>query len=472
MPFKFDIPKEERPIIKVIGVGGGGSNAVTHMFKQGIVGVDYAICNTDQQALQISQVPNKISLGPELTEGRGAGSKPSIGREACIESLENIKDFLKGTKMVFVTAGMGGGTGTGAAPIIAKAAKELDILTVGIVTIPFSFEGRRRAKQAIEGLDDLRKNVDSLIVVSNDKLREIHGNLALSEAFGQADNILTSAAKGIAEIITVEGYVNVDFEDVNTVMRDSGVAIMGTAMVEGEDRANRAIEAALTSPLLEDNQIHGAEHILLNITSGHKQITMDEIVEITDYVQNEAGYGTDLIWGHCEDENLGEKISVTVIATGFEQQIVPQKSKSSKKVRVPLENEETEEESENKTEQPEDSNSKVIEFDDVQETYEELNVSYRDKDEPFIKNELRRRKEEERKRRIESDAERREALRAKNKKLTQKSIIELENTPAYERRNVELDLSYKEENNISRYTISDEEGEIDRGNSYLHDNVD
>jgi cell division protein FtsZ len=303
-------------------------------------------------------------------------------------------------------------------------------------------------------------------------LREIHGNLALSEAFGQADNILTSAAKGIAEIITVEGYVNVDFEDVNTVMRDSGVAIMGTAMVEGEDRANRAIEAALTSPLLEDNQIHGAEHILLNITSGHKQITMDEIVEITDYVQNEAGYGTDLIWGHCEDENLGEKISVTVIATGFEQQIVPQKSKSSKKVRVPLENEETEEESENKTEQPEDSNSKVIEFDDVQETYEELNVSYRDKDEPFIKNELRRRKEEERKRRIESDAERREALRAKNKKLTQKSIIELENTPAYERRNVELDLSYKEENNISRYTISDEEGEIDRGNSYLHDNVD
>ena len=473
MPLMFDIPKEERPIIKVIGVGGGGSNAVTHMFKQGIVGVDYAVCNTDQQALQTSAVPTKISLGPELTEGRGAGSKPAVGREACLESLENVKNFLADTKMVFVTAGMGGGTGTGAAPIIAKAAKEMDVLTVGIVTIPFSFEGRRRAKQAIEGLENLRKNVDSLIVISNDKLREIHGNLALSEAFGQADNILTSAAKGIAEIITVEGYVNVDFEDVNTVMRDSGVAIMGTATTEGEDRANRAIEAALNSPLLEDNKIHGAEHILLNITSGSNQITMDEIVEITDYVQNEAGFGTDLIWGHCVDENLGERITVTVIATGFEQQIVPQKSKAAKKVRVPLENEEDEKETEELTDETQDSpKSKVIEFDDVEETYEEMNVHYRDKEEPFIKNELRKRKEEEKQRRRESDAQRREALRAKNKKLTQKSIVELENTPAYERRNVQLDLSYQDDQNISKFSISEEDGDLDRGNSYLHDTVD
>lgn len=472
MPLMFDIPKEERPIIKVIGVGGGGSNAVTHMFKQGIVGVDYAICNTDQQALKTSSVPTKITLGPELTDGRGAGSKPAVGREACLESLENVKNFLQDTKMVFVTAGMGGGTGTGAAPIIAKAAKEMDVLTVGIVTIPFSFEGRRRAKQAIEGLENLRKNVDSLIVISNDKLREIHGNLALSDAFGQADNILTSAAKGIAEIITVEGYVNVDFEDVNTVMRDSGVAIMGTAMMEGEDRANRAIEAALNSPLLEDNRIHGAEHILLNITSGSKQITMDEIVEITDYVQNEAGFGTDLIWGHCVDENLGEKISVTVIATGFEQQIIPQKSQSSKKIRVPLENDELEnEDSADNREVRNNSNSQVIEFDDVEETYEEMN-GYRDKEEPFIRNELRKKKEEEKQRRMQSDAQRREALRAKNKKLNQKSILELENTPAYERRNVELDLSYREDTNVSKYSISEEDGELDRGNSYLHDNVD
>ncbi|MCB0553335.1 MAG: cell division protein FtsZ, partial [Phaeodactylibacter sp.] len=281
----FDLPRDESPIIKVLGVGGGGSNAVTHMFKQGIVGVDFAICNTDAQAMEWSPVPTKIQLGPNLTEGRGAGSKPNIGKMACEESIEELRGFLENNcKMLFVTAGMGGGTGTGAAPIIAKTAKEMDILTVGIVTMPFLFEGRRRMMQGSEGLAELKKNVDTLIIISNDKLRVIHGNLSISDAFAEADDILTTAARGIAEIITVPGYVNVDFEDVNTVMRDSGVAIMGTASAAGEDRAKRAVDEALNSPLLEDNNIQGAQHILLNITSGTKEVTMDEIFEITEFV--------------------------------------------------------------------------------------------------------------------------------------------------------------------------------------------
>jgi cell division protein FtsZ len=315
----FDLPRDESPIIKVIGVGGGGSNAVTHMYNQGIVGVDFAICNTDSQAMDISPVPSKIQLGPNLTEGRGAGSKPDVGKRACEESIEEVKQYLTNNcKMLFITAGMGGGTGTGAAPIIAKTAQEMGILTVGIVTLPFTFEGRRRTSQGMQGLAELKSSVDTLIVVSNDKLRQIHGNLSLSDAFSQADDILSTAAKGIAEIITVPGYVNVDFEDVNTVMRASGVAIMGTASAEGDDRAKRAVDDALHSPLLEDNDIRGAQHILLNITSGNKEVTMDEIFEITEFVQEEAGYGTDLIWGNCFDEKLGDKISVTVIATGFE----------------------------------------------------------------------------------------------------------------------------------------------------------
>jgi cell division protein FtsZ len=316
---QFNIPDDKHPIIKVIGVGGGGSNAVNYMYNQGIVGVDFAICNTDNQAIHLSPVPTKIQLGPSLTEGRGAGSKPVVGREACIESIEDIKQMISShTKMLFITAGMGGGTGTGAAPVIAKAAREMDILTVGIVTTPFTFEGRRRAKQAEEGIAEFKKNVDTLIIVSNDKLKKMYGNLALAEAFAKADDILTIAAKGIAEIITIPGYVNVDFEDVNTVMRDSGVAVMGTSTMSGEDRAIRAAEAALQSPLLEDNDIRGAQHILLNITSGTQEVTMDEVSQITEYVQDAAGQGTDLIWGNCFDESLGEKITVTIIATGFE----------------------------------------------------------------------------------------------------------------------------------------------------------
>lgn len=315
---KFDLPKEQSSIIKVIGVGGGGSNAVNHMYRQGITGVDFIICNTDQQALDLSPIPNKIQLGSTLTEGRGAGSNPEVGKNAAIENVDELKDlFEKNTQMVFITAGMGGGTGTGAAPIIAQTAREMGILTVGIVTIPFTFEGRRRKMQADEGLAELRENVDTMLVICNDKLREMHGNLKISEAFSKADDVLTVAAKGIAEIITVAGYINVDFEDVKTVMKDGGTAIMGSAAAEGDGRAVKAVSQALASPLLNDNDITGANYILLNITSGDEEVSMDEIDEITEYIQNESGNTADIIWGNGVDESLGTKISVTIIATGF-----------------------------------------------------------------------------------------------------------------------------------------------------------
>lgn len=316
---KFDMPKDQSSIIKVVGVGGGGSNAVNFMFNQGINGVDFVVCNTDQQALDQSPVPKKIALGSSLTEGRGAGSLPEVGKNAAIENIEDVRAaFGSNTKMVFITAGMGGGTGTGAAPVIAQVAKEMGILTVGIVTIPFNFEGRKRRAQADIGLEELKQNVDTLLVISNDKLREMCGDLKLSEAFAKADNILTVAAKGIAEIITVSGYVNVDFEDVKTVMTNSGVAIMGSATAAGEGRAIKAIQNALASPLLNDNNIQGASNILLYMNSGTEELTLDEITEITDYIQDEAGSTAEIIWGNGTDETLGDHISVTIIATGFE----------------------------------------------------------------------------------------------------------------------------------------------------------
>ena len=316
---KFEMLKEKSSIIKVIGVGGGGGNAVNHMYRQGIAGVDFIICNTDAQALELSPIPNKVQLGASLTEGMGAGSIPEVGKNSAIENIDDIKDMLgSNTRMLFITAGMGGGTGTGASPIIAKAARELDILTVAIITTPFSFEGKRRKMQAEDGLEELKKNVDSYLVISNDRLREIFGNLTLGSAFGQADDILTTAAKGIAEIITLPGYINVDFKDVRTVMKDSGVAIMGSYAAEGEDRAYKAVKGALSSPLLKDNEIEGASYILLNISSGIKEVTMDEVSVITDFIQDQAGLSADLIWGNCSDENLGESISVTIIATGFQ----------------------------------------------------------------------------------------------------------------------------------------------------------
>lgn len=312
---EFDAPKQRASIIKVLGVGGGGSNAVTHMFQQGITGVDFIICNTDAQAMDTSPIPNKIQLGDG---GLGAGAIPDVGRQAAEDKHDDIKNVLgANTKMLFITAGMGGGTGTGAAPVIARIAREMDILTVAIVTIPFTFEGRKRRLQAEKGIEELKKHVDTLLIISNEKLREIHGNLKLSEAFGQADDILTTAAKGIAEIITVTGYINVDFQDVKTVMRDSGTAIMGSATAEGEDRARVAVREALSSPLLNDNKITGASDILLYISSGKEEITFDEVGEITDYIQEESGLTAEVIWGNGYDESLGDKISITLIATGF-----------------------------------------------------------------------------------------------------------------------------------------------------------
>lgn len=315
---KFDLPKELASIIKVIGVGGGGSNAVNHMHAQGIKGVDFIICNTDRQALDVSPVPVKLQLGTALTEGLGAGSIPERGNQAAQENIDEIKQLLSTrTKMVFITAGMGGGTGTGAGPVIARIAREMGILTVGIVTSPFQWEGRKRKQQAAAGIDELREAVDTLLVINNDRLRDLFGNLSLDNAFEHADNVLTTAARGIAEIITVTGKVNVDFEDVKTVMTRSGVAIMGMAEAEGEDRALRAAHEALSSPLLNDNDIKGAKFVLLNISHGTREVQMDEIGDITDHIQEAAGSSADVIWGYCKDESLGEKVRITVIATGF-----------------------------------------------------------------------------------------------------------------------------------------------------------
>ncbi|MFT4832882.1 MAG: cell division protein FtsZ [Psychroserpens sp.] len=314
----FDLPKNQSNVIKVIGVGGGGSNAINHMFQAGINGVDFVICNTDSQALDNSPVPNKIQLGVSLTEGLGAGANPEVGEQAAIESMEDIKSMLgTNTKMVFITAGMGGGTGTGAAPVIAKQARELDILTVGIVTIPFQFEGKMRCEQAHVGMEKLRRSVDSLIVINNNKLREVYGNLGFKAGFSKADEVLATAARGIAEVITHHYTQNIDLRDAKTVLSNSGTAIMGSAAASGSARAHEAIMKALDSPLLNDNKITGAKNVLLLIVSGSQEITIDEIGEINDHIQIEAGHGANIIMGVGEDESLGEAIAVTVIATGF-----------------------------------------------------------------------------------------------------------------------------------------------------------
>lgn len=314
----FDLPKNQSNVIKVIGVGGGGSNAINHMFKQGIKGVDFIVCNTDSQALQNSPVPNKIQLGVNLTEGLGAGANPDVGQQSALESIEDIEKMLdSNTKMVFITAGMGGGTGTGAAPVIAQLAKEREILTVGIVTIPFQFEGKIRSEQALLGVEKLRRQVDSLIVINNNKLREVYGNLGFKAGFSKADEVLATASRGIAEVITHHYTQNIDLKDAKTVLSNSGTAIMGSATADGQDRAKDAIVAALDSPLLNDNKITGAKNVLLLIVSGTNEITIDEIGEINDYIQTEAGYNANIIMGVGEDETLGDKIAVTIIATGF-----------------------------------------------------------------------------------------------------------------------------------------------------------
>ncbi len=315
----FDLPKNQSNVIKVIGVGGGGSNAINHMFKQGIKGVDFIVCNTDSQALDNSSVPNKIQLGVNLTEGLGAGANPDVGQQSAIESIAEIEKMLdSNTKMVFITAGMGGGTGTGAAPVIAQLAKERDILTVGIVTLPFSFEGKVRQEQALIGIDKLRKQVDSLIVINNNKLREVYGNLGFKAGFSKADEVLATASRGIAEVITHHYTQNIDLKDAKTVLANSGTAIMGSSVSSGENRAKEGIISALDSPLLNDNKITGAKNVLLLIVSGSDEITIDEIGEINDFIQVEAGHNANIIMGVGEDESLGDAISITIIATGFD----------------------------------------------------------------------------------------------------------------------------------------------------------
>ena len=316
--FSFDLPKNKSNVMKVMGVGGGGSNAVNHMYKQGIKGVDFVVCNTDSQALEESPVPNKIQLGVNLTEGLGAGANPEIGKLAALESYEELKNLLETqTKMLFITAGMGGGTGTGAAPIIAEMAKEFDILTVGIVTIPFNFEGKNRELQAVKGLEKLKRSVDSLIIINNNKLRDVYGNLGFKEGFSKADEVLATAARGVAQVITHHYTQNIDLKDAKTVLSDSGTAIMGSSITSGSNRANEAVIKALDSPLLNDNKIEGSKNVLLLIVSGTEEITIDEIGEINEHIQNETGNSANIIMGVGEDLELGNNISVTVIATGF-----------------------------------------------------------------------------------------------------------------------------------------------------------
>lgn len=525
------MPKDQSSIIKVIGVGGGGSNAVNHMFNQGIKGVDFIVCNTDRQALDISPVATKIQLGETLTEGRGAGSIPEIGKNAAIENIDEIKDILaNNTKMVFVTAGMGGGTGTGAAPIIAQAAKEMGILTVGIVTVPFTFEGRKRKLQAEEGLEGMRNSVDTLLVINNDRLREMFGNLSLGNAFAQADNVLTAAAKGIAEVISVTGIINVDFNDVNTVMKDSGVAIMGSAKASGDNRAIKAVQEALASPLLNDNDIVGANYVLLNITYGNEEVLMDEISEITDYIQEEAGSTAELIWGHGFDESIGDDLSVTLVATGFKTSPVtgfekePQKKKHTledqsrqvtQKVEKPaqentfvedtsdeteepylksdatVENEENKEENkqqainwdfagENESESSTDNEEHKTEAADQTEVKryyldDELNEDKVEEEDKGMKNEL---SPEEQQMKAQERINRIKEISSKLKSPT--GLTDLENEPAYRRRNVDLkNISHSSEQSASRYSLNeedDDDGEKRTGlrgnNSFLHDNVD
>jgi len=529
-------PKQLPAYIKVLGVGGGGSNAVNHMFTQGIAGVDFVVCNTDVQALDSSPVPIKVILGERIL---GAGSKPEVGREAALASIEAIKDAIKDdTQMLFITAGMGGGTGTGAAPVIAEIAREMGILTVAIVTIPFSFEGRRRMKQAEEGITEIKKHVDTLLVICNDKLRLLFGDLSLTNAFARADDVLTSAARGIAELITVPGYVNIDFEDVKTVIENSGKAIMGSATAEGEGRARRAIEDAMSSPLLNDNDIKGAKNILLYIMTGDEEIKMDEITEITEYVHQECGgdFEADVIWGNGRDENLGNKIGITIIATGFESQ---KKKDSNKTVHLldeektdrkpkgkPEKEEKTEEEqvfksvrlkekddennpdseiklikkSDAPIEEPSQKKKTVYQLDDEIKTEKKPEVTNKSEKESSIfthinrpnlsikhtissdilktekeKNNLGSDKSDE-ENELEKSAARRSELLKKLSMIRPEEIDEYEREPAYIRKKLELDQSTpSSESVVSKYTLGEDSKNnpiIKTDNSFLHDNVD
>ncbi len=464
----FSLEPNRSSIIKVIGVGGGGGNAVNHMFAQGIKDVDFMICNTDSQALANSPVPIKVQLGSSLTEGRGAGNKPEIGREAAVENIDDVKRVLAdNTKMVFITAGMGGGTGTGGAPVIAEAARELNILTIGIVTLPFRNEGRRRIKQAIDGIAAMEKHVDSLLVINNERIREMYGDSTISEAFSKADNVLTIAAKGIAEIITVAGYINVDFADVQTVMQNSGVAVMGSARASGENRALHAIEEALNSPLLNNNNIRGAKNILLNITSGSQEVTMDEIGDITDYIQDKAGNEADLIWGNGVDETLGDEISVTVIATGFSTSSIPVMVAAN---------------------QPEKTYHTLIDEPVqkipvaqpvVKERTEPAKHAVQPVSQPTFEFELSPGDEFDNlygKRKSQPDPEHDVSVKVDYAESSEEIVEELENIPAYRRKKFRVKGFQKRfEQKMSRFSLSPDEDEkivLRDNNPYLHDNVD
>lgn len=493
----FDLPVNKSSIIKVIGVGGGGSNAVNHMYRHGIKDVDFVVCNTDAQALENSPVQVKIQLGASLTEGRGAGNKPAIGREAAIENLDDVIEVLsRNTKMIFITAGMGGGTGTGAAPVIAKAAKELGILTVAIVTIPFRNEGQRRINQALEGIAEIEKYTDSLLVVNNEKIREIYGDLKVSEAFAKADDVLAIAARGIAEIITVHGYINVDFADVETVMTNSGVAIMGSARATDPDRAIKAVTEALNSPLLNDNDIKGARNILINITSGDQEITMDEIGQITDYIQDCAGDDADLIWGNGIDESLGNELSVTVIATGFGTNSIPElylRKRQLDKISLEAEQEKNVLKDKQSTDEFEvkdvpktrkrstGSNiitQREIEFEVSNSSESKRTQSTEDFKVKQLEKSLEAKKAADRVKNLKKTYEKLKEMNM-NSQQAKTSIDEMENQPAYVRRNFELDKSEpSKEKKISRYSLSEDEEDPEKkvrlsdNNRYLHENVD
>lgn len=490
--YMFELPSHHKSIIKVIGVGGGGSNAVNHMFNQGIKDVEFVVCNTDVQALKSSPVTTKLQIGVNLTDGLGAGANPEKGRSAALESKEEIREFLSNnTRLVFITAGMGGGTGTGAAPIIARLAKELDILTVGIVTVPFAFEGKKKRQQAEEGIAELRQYCDTVLVILNDKLREIYGNLSIREAFAEADNVLTNAAKSIAEIITVTSEVNVDFEDVKTVMSNSGAAVMGSAVTSGENRARRAAEEALSSPLLNNTDIHGAQKILLSITSGEQaQLRMDELTEITDYIEEKAGDGADVIFGEGIDPMLGESIRVTVIATGFSEK----EYKAEKKTVIDLDSERRIIREPEQPAPPPVNNMPSL-FDPVVSVTPVNNIEPKEEkiifDLPVTPSATVEKTpeytfdpansmpsnidlEEKKKLWMQQAQERVRKLKGMSSSLnmnTEEIKHKLE-VPAYKRMNVTLpEQPHSSESNISRYNLNDD-NEILGNNKFLHDNVD
>jgi cell division protein FtsZ len=487
----FDLPVERSSIIKVLGIGGGGNNAVNHMFEKGIRDVNFVLCNTDHQALTKSQVPVKVQIGEALTEGRGAGSQPEVGRKAAIENINDVMEALSGnTKMVFITTGMGGGTGTGATPVIAKACKDAGLLTIAVVTIPFKSEGKIRIKQAIEGVTELKDYVDSLLVINNEKLREIYGNQPVSTAFAKADDVLTTAVKGIAEIITVTGYINVDFADVETVMKDSGVAIMGMGAASDENRAIRAIENALASPLLNSNDITGAKSILINISTGNgeHELTMDELGEITDYIYEVASDDALIIRGLSKDDTLNEAISVTIIATGFEANSIFQPYKPREPSKVDLVTSRTvipqriipEEGNDIFTIREKSRRSIITDMDDESQGTidfgnEENEETAGSRSKKSVAGKQKHEKSEATLRKVKhmQNILKKEGLSNKSMK---DNIDTFEDVPAYVRRNLALGSPDKsEDSKVSKFTLSSDENDepiLRENNAYLNDNVD